>query len=194
MQQFLAATASVVACQLKCAGLYVAVSAQQVMRNASCRLISHTSIDSGHLSRVCSAVMSVCVCPMSWFVVRTLALGWQIAGAVYVDNSGCDAQTYRGILCTSACTAVLRIWQSGIAFVHLASVGILHDLSCDFSKFMADLYQPQQPFCHPSQPKISIPGVGDLRNLNVDLSDVPDGRYREVEVRVWSTTAHTAQQ
>lgn len=35
------------------------------------------------------------------------------------------------------------------------------------------------------QSGLSIPGVGDLSKLaNVDLSDVPDGRYREVEVGV----------
>lgn len=33
------------------------------------------------------------------------------------------------------------------------------------------------------QQGLNIPGVGDLSKLaNVDLSDVPDGRYREVEV------------
>ena len=37
---------------------------------------------------------------------------------------------------------------------------------------------------------LSIPGVGDLSKLKVDLSDVPDGRYREVEVSImpWSST------
>ena len=34
----------------------------------------------------------------------------------------------------------------------------------------------------PSRPDLRIPGVGDLKNLSVDLSDVPDGRYREVKV------------
>lgn len=34
----------------------------------------------------------------------------------------------------------------------------------------------------PAQPQLRLPGVGDLRNLNIDLGDVPDGRYREVEV------------
>lgn len=35
------------------------------------------------------------------------------------------------------------------------------------------------------QQGLNIPGVGDLSKLaNVDLSDVPDGRYREVEVRL----------
>lgn len=33
-----------------------------------------------------------------------------------------------------------------------------------------------------SQPGLNIPGLGDLSKLNVDLSDVPDGKYREVEV------------
>ena len=41
---------------------------------------------------------------------------------------------------------------------------------------------------------LSIPGVGDLSKLKVDLSDVPDGRYREVEVSIlpWSSTAAKA--
>ena len=42
---------------------------------------------------------------------------------------------------------------------------------------------PTTSVLSPSQPQIRLPGVGDLKNLNVDLSDVPDGRYREVEVR-----------
>lgn len=32
------------------------------------------------------------------------------------------------------------------------------------------------------RPGLNIPGIGDISNLKVDLSDVPDGRYREVEV------------
>lgn len=45
------------------------------------------------------------------------------------------------------------------------------------------LASPTTSVLSPSQPQIRLPGVGDLRNLNVDLGDVPDGRYREVEVR-----------
>lgn len=41
---------------------------------------------------------------------------------------------------------------------------------------------PTTSVLSPARPELRLPGVGDLRNLNIDLGDVPDGRYREVEV------------
>lgn len=41
---------------------------------------------------------------------------------------------------------------------------------------------PTTAVLSPARPQLRLPGVGDIRNLNIDLGDVPDGRYREVEV------------
>lgn len=62
-----------------------------------------------------------------------------------------------------------------------------------FRKPFSSCYKPARHFQTPTalltrpQTGLNIPGIGDISNLKVDLSDVPDGRYREVEVQCHAT-------
>ncbi len=134
--------------------------------------------------------MSVCVsaCVRSFvFVVKTLPYSalccafFNIAFAFYISRCVCLAQCPMHP-CLHSCPA------RGLAFRYSfrSTCGLWHSSrSCLQSRRQA--FRSAAPTAVLTRPQsgLNIPGIGDLSKLaNVDLSDVPDGRYREVEVGV----------
>ena len=130
---------------------------------------------------------SVRVCVSFVFVVKTLPYSalccafFDIAFALYRPHCVCLAQCPMRP-CLHSCPA------RGLAFRYSfrSTCGLWHSSrSCLQSRRQA--FRSAAPTAVLTRPQsgLNVPSISDLSKLaNVDLSDVPDGRYREVEVGV----------
>ena len=125
--------------------------------------------------------LRVCVHLCSWVKLCLCCAFFNISLTFYTSRCVCLAQCPMHP-CLHSCPA------RGLAFRYSfrSTCGLWHSSrSCLQSRRQTFRSAAATAVLTRPQSGLNIPGVGDLSKLaNVDLSDVPEGRYREVEVGV----------